>query len=514
MTNANVINSMRDGQRGGQNDKETQLDRVFERASLRTRWRGQIETLLGFTAWGAVVLGAVSFFWCCLSQLRRVGHRARNRFFASEFEAAKESQESKARPFILSIGNFQVGGTGKTPFIIAFAEALTQKGLRVGVISRGYGQPLQSHQGEQKPLSSRYLGILNHLLPAVLRLKGRAASAAVIIWKSRKFVNGGEVSFQGLSDETLLLAKALPQVVLGVGANRALVLKHMLSFIGDPASLAHGKAQTRSKSALDVVILDDGFGCNLAQDFSLMLLKPPQGISGRLFKHSLSEARFAQAIVLTKQTEGSFLEKARWVQKPVKQFQLSLWQANFTAILPPQILAQIAGGSQPGGSSEHPDPLVIWVVCALADPQNFVESIIRAFSSQGCGVTQKEQVSLLRARKINQPQTVVSGVEQVRVRPRIRIEETLFLQDHASYEKDFVQALCEKAQRCSAWILISHKDAVKWHGFENHARVCVVDLSFSLGRSGVDQTEQGLPVEQSALFSDCLTRIRAKCKQG
>lgn len=45
---------------------------------------------------------------------------------------------------VVIVGNILVGGTGKTPIIIALARLLQARGLNVGIVSRGYGRSEQA----------------------------------------------------------------------------------------------------------------------------------------------------------------------------------------------------------------------------------------------------------------------------------------------------------------------------------------------------------------------------------
>lgn len=58
-------------------------------------------------------------------------------FFVNHYRQKKTAVKI-AVPVVV-VGNISVGGTGKTPIIIALAKALTNKGIKVGIISRGYG---------------------------------------------------------------------------------------------------------------------------------------------------------------------------------------------------------------------------------------------------------------------------------------------------------------------------------------------------------------------------------------
>jgi tetraacyldisaccharide 4'-kinase len=51
---------------------------------------------------------------------------------------------------VIVVGNVMVGGVGKTPIVMALVEHLTRQGLRVGVVSRGYGR--DAHDLKDHPI--------------------------------------------------------------------------------------------------------------------------------------------------------------------------------------------------------------------------------------------------------------------------------------------------------------------------------------------------------------------------
>lgn len=57
---------------------------------------------------------------------------------------------------VIVVGNITVGGVGKTPIVIALASELKKKGLRVGIVSRGYGAKRQDFPYEVKTSDSAY----------------------------------------------------------------------------------------------------------------------------------------------------------------------------------------------------------------------------------------------------------------------------------------------------------------------------------------------------------------------
>ena len=150
--------------------------------------------------------GVIAFFSTllqCISFLRR-----------KLFAIGWRKQHRAARP-VISIGNVSFGGTGKTPVVIALAKALSERGLKVCILSRGY------RRKKSQPTE-------------------------------RVDVTGSAIQF---GDEPLLIARAT-QVPVVVDAKRA-----------------RAAAWASERLQPDVFLLDDGFShLQLARDFDLVML--------------------------------------------------------------------------------------------------------------------------------------------------------------------------------------------------------------------------------------------------
>ena len=158
---------------------------------------------------------------------------------------------------VISVGNLTVGGTGKTPMVITLAGWLRQRGLRVAVLTRGYGR--------------------RERVPLIINGRGE-------VDKYRSELMG---------DEPILLARRLPEVTIGIGADRFALGQQIIA--------------VETPQPPDVFLLDDGFQHRrLARDLDVVLLDAtdPFGGGAVLPAGPLREPREALAradvIVLTR----------------------------------------------------------------------------------------------------------------------------------------------------------------------------------------------------------------------
>jgi tetraacyldisaccharide 4'-kinase len=123
---------------------------------------------------------------------------------------------------VISVGNLAVGGSGKTPVVARIAEILRDEGVPVAILSRGYGG---SFRGDALVVSDG------------TTILADAASAG---------------------DEPVMLARALPGVVVAVGRHRDAV----------------GRA-VEARFGRRVHVLDDGYQhLRLARDLDILCLDP------------------------------------------------------------------------------------------------------------------------------------------------------------------------------------------------------------------------------------------------
>lgn len=92
--------------------------RIVQSALLRAWYRG---------AWWLWLLRPLEALFRCVAALRR-----------GLYQQGVLASYRADRPVIV-VGNITLGGTGKTPVVIALVEALQGQGIRPGVVSRGYG---------------------------------------------------------------------------------------------------------------------------------------------------------------------------------------------------------------------------------------------------------------------------------------------------------------------------------------------------------------------------------------
>jgi tetraacyldisaccharide 4'-kinase len=181
---------------------------------------------------------------------------------------------------VVSVGNLTVGGTGKTPTCIWLAQELSKRGLRVGILSRGYR---------------------------------RRDSAVVVVDTS----DGGSINSRTdnelfkSGDEPLMMARIYGQHV-GVAQDRSEAARALLD-----------------KADVDVFILDDGFQHRrVRRDFDLLLLG--QDSSGSLlpagpFREPRSNLRRASGLLVT----GN---KERWNTMLSKKTPTSLFAGSLEAV--------------------------------------------------------------------------------------------------------------------------------------------------------------------------------------
>jgi len=219
---------------------------------------------------------------------------------------------------VVSVGNLGVGGSGKTPVVARVAEILRDAGEGVAVLSRGYGG---SFRGE----------------------------ALVVSDGSTVLAGAAEAG-----DEPVMLARALPGVVVAVGVRRDVV----------------GRA-VEARFGRRVHVLDDGFQhLRLERDLDLVCLdvrdledRPMP--AGRLRERPSALAR-ASVVLLTRIEAASEAELRALEERlsPERTFRVERRVVGFSAL---------------GGAATAP-PARAYLLAAISRPERFERDVA------ACGV--------------------------------------------------------------------------------------------------------------------------------
>ncbi len=184
-----------------------------------------------------------SLLWSVVNGIRRIVH-ARLFRTSSRFRPGKR---------VISVGNLQAGGTGKTPLIIALARQAVAKGLKVAVLMRGYGGALEKCGGV--------------IPPSPLR--------------------AGSIEPELFGDEAVLIHQAVPECWVVVGADRKAMVRKVQRKYWD-------------NQPADLILLDDGFQ-NLSMEKDLeLLLVTSHTLWTRVFRDFTLWARLASSVLWTK----------------------------------------------------------------------------------------------------------------------------------------------------------------------------------------------------------------------
>src|SRR5881296_2290343 len=195
---------------------------------------------------------------------------------------------------VISVGNLTVGGTGKTPVVIALAAALRDRGRKVGVISRGY--------------------------------KRRSGTSILEISDGR--TPRGHPGDSG--DEPFLIAQRCPGVPVAVGADRPRVGRYLLD-----------------RHHIETLILDDGYQhLALQRDADLLVLDAaaPFGNGyllprGRL-REPLSSMTRASAVLVTRASQAQRLDELKATVRAAAPA-APIWITDFA----PSAVVQVGGST-------------------------------------------------------------------------------------------------------------------------------------------------------------------------
>jgi tetraacyldisaccharide 4'-kinase len=230
---------------------------------------------------------------------------------------------------VISVGNMTVGGTGKTPLVMALAKALMGRGISVAILSRGYK---------------------------------RTKTSEPVVSDGRNIFLSPEES----GDEPFLMAQVCQGVPVLVGKNR----------------FANGRVANQ-QFGVQGLLLDDGYQhVRLHRDLDILLIDSTLGFGDHhllprgILREPLSHLRRAHLLLLTKVED---LDTSRALEKEIREIHPRA-QVFHSHYQPVSLL-------DPRGKEEKLDSLrgkKILVLSGIANPDYF-SSLLRKCQAEIVG---------------------------------------------------------------------------------------------------------------------------------
>ena len=223
---------------------------------------------------------------------------------------------------VISVGNLTLGGTGKTPTVIALGRMLQRSGYCVSVLLRGY--------------------------------KGRHRGGPLLVSDGRRIRSEADLA----GDEALVIAKNLPEALVTVGKNRA-----------------KAGQWVESRSPVDVHLLDDGFQHRrLDRCLDLVLVDVTNPFGGGLMvplgrlREPIEALGRADAVILTRTRPGDSYER---LTRKLRHF-----NPGMPCFFSRQVLESASERTLQGGRVEVPlAGCRALAFAGLANPEQFFDSL-------------------------------------------------------------------------------------------------------------------------------------------
>ena len=255
-----------------------------------------------------------------LSYLYRLAMVFRRRLYARGFLSV-----NKLPGCTISVGNLEVGGTGKTPVCIALAQYLLEAGFKPAILTRGYRSGLRSED------------------------------SAVLI--NKQLMLPPQHPCQFFADEARLQSHHLPSVPVIIGANRFAAAQRYLQKQPTPTHwiLEDGLQHLKIKRDLDIVLLD------YDKPFDNGFCIP----AGRL-REAPNTLKVAQAIIFTRSPKQPQLPKVAKLHIHKQQF---IDYAQFSTGTPYPVHSEEAPPFEPSKSTG--------LIAGIAKPQQLITDLKR-----------------------------------------------------------------------------------------------------------------------------------------